>query len=734
MLLNRDWPENRAYIEKKYDKRAFDPATGLDNAAIRAGLDKLFAENPHMSHALLKAQGFGYVLDNARVDINEHDWFAGLAEWNEKSMDRAFCVRWFDEVKAQCAPGINEMNDLHNRAKTHMVYLDYCHSVPDWDSVLSLGFAGLRRRAAEVRAERESKGPLTPRQRDYFDAIDREYAAIDRFLARLRDLAYARKNDKCRKIGDCLESIRAGAPQTMYEAMQTIWLYFLISEYVDCLQVRSFGNLDVALEPYCRRDLEAGRLTRESAADLLAAFLMQASAMRYYWGHPFYMGGTAADGSSLISDLSFLILDVYDELGIYDPKIQIKLDRNTPEKFVKRVLEMIRGGHSSFNFVCEKGMTRAMLREGYTPEEARRAVVKGCYEYTARGDGVDAANVHVNLPKAVELALHDGWDQYNGFQSGPHTGRAEGMSTFEQFYEAFFTQAQAIYERGFAIVAAYESRVGEINPTPMFSATIQSSLDKAFDAYAGGLKYRESHILLCCPGTAADSLAMIKKHVYDGGEMTLAQLRDILDRNWEGEEKLRRRLLNDRDKWGNNRTLPDQLFKDFTERLARLNNARKNACGGPCFVGLHCALQFVDMGRKTAATPDGRLAGEEFSKNASPVQGMAREGATAMISSLSKLDSSLFRGDFPLDAALSPNAVRGEAGLDAMYALLMTYADNGGHAIHFNVLSPDTLRDAQAHPEKHRDLQIRVCGWNVLWNNLSPAEQEFYIRQAEAAQ
>ena len=172
MLLNRDWPENRAYIEKKYDKRAFDPATGLDNAAIRAGLDKLFAENPHMSHALLKAQGFGYVLDNARVDINEHDWFAGLAEWNEKSMDRAFCARWFDEVKAQCAPGINEMNDLHNRAKTHMVYLDYCHSVPDWDSVLSLGFAGLRRRAAEVRAERESKGPLTQRQKDYFDAID----------------------------------------------------------------------------------------------------------------------------------------------------------------------------------------------------------------------------------------------------------------------------------------------------------------------------------------------------------------------------------------------------------------------------------------------------------------------------------------------------------------------------------------------------------------------------------
>ena len=148
----------------------------------------------------------------------------------------------------------------------------------------------------------------------------------------------------------------------------------------------------------------------------------------------------------------------------------------------------------------------------------------------------------------------------------------------------------------------------------------------------------------------------------------------------------------------------------------------------------HNAKQFLEMGWKTAATPDGRFSGEECSKNASSVQGMNRDGATALIASIGKLDSRLFMGDFPVDICLSPGTVAGRDGLDAMYGLLMTYLNNYGHAIHFNIFSADTLRDAKAHPEKYKDLQVRVCGWNVLWNSLTEAEQDFYIRQAEAAQ
>ena len=755
-MLSAAWKEDRTYIERKYREMITDPATGLSNEEIRAGLDRMFEENTALSHARLKAMGFDYVLSNARLNICEHDWFVFISEWNQKSMDRAFCSRWYGEVREICAPLLSEMDAKHNDAKSHLLYLDYCHSVPDWDAVLQLGFPGLRARAAYYRRVHEGKEAeqddflyansqksdakqkaccgLKPRQRDYFDAIDIEYDAILRFLGRAAEYARAQENEKCDRIAECLEHLRDGAPGDTYECLQAIWLYFLLSEYVDCLQVRSFGNLDRVLYPYYKHDIETGRYTVDQICEFFAAFLMQASAMNYYWGHPFYFGGTNMDGSSAVNELSYLILDVYDELGIYDPKLQIKLDRNTPRAFVDKILEMIRGGHSSFNFVCEPAIERTMLSYGYTLEEARRADIKGCYEYAVRGDAVDTASVHVNLPKAVELALHDGYDFFSSFQSGPHTGAAESFETFENFYSAFLRQADEIYERGFAIINAFESHTAQVNPTPMFSATIRTSLEQAYDAYSGGTKHTSSDVLLCCPATAADSLAMIKKYVFDRGELTLAELRDILDRNWEGAELLRRKILNDRDKWGNNRELPDAIFKDLTEHIARENNSRRNARGGVYCTSLHNAKQFLEMGWKTAATPDGRFSGEECSKNASSVQGMNRDGATALIASIGKLDSRLFMGDFPVDICLSPGTVAGRDGLDAMYGLLMTYLNNYGHAIHFNIFSADTLRDAKAHPEKYKDLQVRVCGWNVLWNSLTEAEQDFYIRQAEAAQ
>lgn len=211
--------------------------------------------------------------------------------------------------------------------------------------------------------------------------------------------------------------------------------------------------------------------------------------------------------------------------------------------------------------------------------------------------------------------MHDGYDFFSKVQSGPHTGKAEGFMTFEQFYNAFMAQAITIYERGFAIVAAYESHVGEINTVPMFSATIRTSLERAVDAYASGTKYAAAGVLLCSPATTADSLAMVKKYVYEKQELTLAELRDILDKNWEGAEKLRIRVLNVPDKWSNNRDLPDALFKDFTETLAKRNNGRMNSRCGRSSTSLHNAKQFLKMGWKTAATPDGRMSGEECSKN-----------------------------------------------------------------------------------------------------------------------
>jgi len=227
---------------------------------------------------------------------------------------------------------------------------------------------------------------------------------------------------------------------------------------------------------------------------------------------------------------------------------------------------------------------------------------------------------------------------------------------------------------------------------------------------------------------------MIKKYVYDQKELTLAELTDILDKNWEGAELLRRRILADPDHYGNNRELPDSFAAEITRFVSDYVNGRPNSKrrGGTWEVGLHVARQSYDQGKRTLASPDGRLTGDELSKNASASMGMNKAGATAAVLSVTKLDTVSLPHDCPLDLGLLPSAVSGEDGLEAMYGILSAFNHLGGHAMHINVFSGEILREAQKNPDKYADLQIRVCGWNVLFRTMAKAEQDNFIRQAEA--
>lgn len=267
----------------------------------------------------------------------------------------------------------------------------------------------------------------------------------------------------------------------------------------------------------------------------------------------------------------------------------------------------------------------------------------------------------------------------------------------------------------------------------MLSATIPSCLEKAKDAMGGGAVFSGNSILFGFMADIADSLTNIKKYVFDSKRLTLAELRDILDKDFEGDEKLRMILLADRDKYGNNKELPDSIAKEISEFVCSKVCGRDSSKerGGKWTVGYHVARQSYDQAPKTASSPNGRLKGEELSKNLSASMGMNREGATAAILSVTKIDATAFINDAPLDLGLLPSAVKGKDGLEAMHGLLSTFVKRGGHALHINVFDADTLRAAQKEPEKYSDLQIRVCGWNVLFNNINKVEQDGFIRQAE---
>ena len=233
-------------------------------------------------------------------------------------------------------------------------------------------------------------------------------------------------------------------------------------------------------------------------------------------------------------------------------------------------------------------------------------------------------------------------------------------------------------------------------------------------------------------GDVTDSLMMIRKHVYERHDLTLDELVSTLDKNFEGSEILRRKLLFDREKWGNNKERPDAIAVDLVNFITSNLCGRPNTRDGAWNCGFHVARMSYTQGKKTAASANGRLCGEELSKNISASMGQNREGATAAILSATKIDATSFTCDAALDLGLLPSAVKGDDGLEAMCGLLVTFVNRGGHALHINVFDADTLRDAQAHPEKYHDLQIRVCGWNVLWNNINKEEQDGFIRQAEA--
>ena len=252
------------------------------------------------------------------------------------------------------------------------------------------------------------------------------------------------------------------------------------------------------------------------------------------------------------------------------------------------------------------------------------------------------------------------------------------------------------------------------------------------DGFANGCpRGNNSSILAVGPGTAVDALLAVKEIVYEKKMMSLAELGQIMAANWKDHEPLRLRMLRSKRKWGNNDAEANALGAELIDCFAGQLNGKPNSKGGIFLASGHCAREFVILGAKTGATPDGRRKGEEMSKNLSPTMGADTEGATALVNTLAASDMTKLPADYPLDMMLHPSVCFGEKGLKVMKALVRQFHVNGGAVIQFTVFSAEELRDAQAHPEKYENLQVRVCGWNVRWNDLSKAEQDAYIRRAE---
>lgn len=742
-------PEDRTRIENKYHKTDepydgfnrfafhgydYDPTTGMTDDEIRAGLEEISVRMKDEPRAIQKSCMIEYVLDHTRIDVSENDYFVGMYSWG-RLMDRYTVDPWFLQIRQEVAAELgNENRDKLAMTGSAWLNLDFDHTVPDWDSLLNLGFPGLLERLRASYRRIEGEGTLTEKQRIFYLAAEREYTAILRFVDRLYQYALTKNFEKAPVVAQSLKNILGGAPQTMLDAMQLIFVYFMVSEYVDHYQVRALGyGLDATLYPFFMRDLESGTFTREELTGFIAYFLMQFSAMANYWGQPFWLAGTNIDGTSKVNELSYLILDVYDKLDIYNPKIQIKVNRNTPPDFIRKALDMIRGGSSSIVFCNEEIIVRSLMRGGATYEEAIDSILKGCYEYALKANALPISFSTFNALKSVSLVFNNGVDPMTGVQIGIETGDVTKFTTFKQFYNACRAQFSHLLKIGMEWIDAMERHIQEVNPPTVYSTTIPKCVETLTEANDSAIQ-NVTDMWMNGFGTTVDALMAVYELVFETKVTTLAELKDALAHNWEGYEVLRHRALSCKHKYGRGDYLADTYANAWHQFFASHFHGKKNSHGGNTEYELHCARAYLEMGWKTAATPDGRRDGEETSKNGSPTMGMDNQGVTALIQSMTKLDLSLSDSGACLDVMLHPSSVQGEDGLDAFYAVLMTYMNRGGASIHFNVFNPEMLRDAQAHPENYQNLQVRVCGWNVLWNDLSKAEQDAFIIRAENIQ
>lgn len=702
----------------------FSPDTGISGDEIKKEVLRQAEENTSDPLPIRKARALEYVLKNTRVSCDSRDIFPAVNAI-DRPLGELISAQKRD-VFLNTVPEVEKKRASLERLGAVTVWPDFDHSVPNWERVFSLGFEGLLR---ESEAKRHSR-TLTEEEDSFFEGIKITYEAILNLIDRLALLAD--RTDGSARMALALKSIRHAPPKSFYEALLTSYLYFIISEHIEGLQVRSLGNFDKLFYPYYKSDLGHG-VSEEQIREDLAYYLLQFAAIGNYWNQPVYLGGEYKDGKSVINELSYLFLDVYDKMSIYSPKIQIKVSKSTPRELILSALDMIRRGHSSIVFVSDRTVREALMRIGCTEDEAREADIKGCYEYSPKESFGTGMN-YFNLLKPLEYALHGGCDGVTGEFSGESSPPLEYYTDFDLLYNEYKRQLGRLIDVTVEVVNGFENYLVRINQQSMLSATFESSIAKARDAIHGGSRSNGSLILYGFLADISDSLAMIKKYVYERRELTLTELVGMLDKNFEGSELFRKRLLSDRDKYGNNRPLPDEIAVDIAEfataRVVGRSNASERSGRWNC--GFHVARMSYTQGKKTAASANGRRLGEELSKNISASMGQNREGATAAILSATKIDATSFASDACLDLGLLPSAVKGEDGLLAMYGLLATFIKRGGHAMHINVFDAETLRDAQAYPEKYQDLQIRVCGWNVLWNNINKEEQDGFIRQAEA--
>jgi trans-4-hydroxy-L-proline dehydratase len=570
-----------------------------------------------------------------------------------------------------------------------------------------------------------------------------------RHAEKLDELA-ASETDPSRKkeLGEMAAICRwvpAHAPRTYHEALQYYWFVHL-GVVIELNPWDSFnpGRLDQHLFPFYQRELNAGTLTKERAVELLQAFWIK------FNNHPappkvgvtaqesntytdfslINLGGVKVDGSDAVNDLTYIILDVIEEMRLLQPSSMVQVSKKNSDRFLHRAIRIIKTGFGQPSIFNTDAIIQELVRQGKSIEDARMGGASGCVESGAFGNECYILTGYFNIPKVLEITLHNGIDPLTGKRIGLITGEPAGFTGIKDLLEAFAKQLNYFINIKIKGSNIIEKLFASYLPVPFLSLFIDDCIANGRDYNAGGARYNTSYIQGVGLGSITDCLAALRYHVYDKETISMSGMLNALQKNFEGHEDFLYALVYNTPKYGNDDDYADELLMSVFEMYYEAVNGRPTPRGGTYRINLLPTTCHVYFGSKIKAMPDGRKAHEPLSEGVSPVQGADKNGPTSVIKSVAKIDH-IRTGGTLLNQKFTPSFFKDDESIARLSHLVRSYFRLDGHHIQFNVVSAETLRDAQQHPEKYRDLIVRVAGYSDYFNDLGEELQNEIIRRTE---
>jgi len=580
-------------------------------------------------------------------------------------------------------------------------------------------------------------------------SADALIAFAKRYSKKLSELAEKEK-DKQRKneletmAGIC-ERVPANAPRTFWEALQYYWFVHLgVTTELNTWDSFNPGRLDQHLNPFYKRDIESSLLTEEFARELLQLFWIKfnnqpsppkvgVTALESNTYTDFCLiniGGITEKGEDASNEMSYILLDTIEEMRLLQPSSMVQVSKKNPDRLLKRALNIIKTGYGQPSIFNTDAIIQELTRQGKSIIDARCGGASGCVEAGAFGKEAYILTGYFNIPKILKITLHNGYDPLTEKQIGLQTGNPESFKSFDELYSAFEKQLNHFIDIKIKGNVIIEQIYAEYMPSPFLSILIDDCIKKGKDYNSGGARYNSSYIQGVGMGSVTDSLSSIKFNVFDKKNFSMSEMLELLKCNFENKKEEREKLLFFTPKYGNDDDYADDILQKVFESYFTAVDGRPNTKGGHFRINLLPTTCHVYFGSVLGAMPDGRFAKEPVSEGISPVQGADVHGPTSVIKSASKIDH-LRTGGTLLNQKFTPNFLETDEGIEKILYLIRTYFKLDGHHMQFNVVNAETLRDAQKHPEKYRDLIVRVAGYSDYFVDLGEDLQNEIIRRTE---